>query len=101
MTEVPSGFYRLRFQLGQTLMAEHRKFCNVHSTSEFDGDLDFNWTATDDGWEYSSFEVTLHAVPDGNASTSTIPPGGFELPAPMDLQTIDTLSSERSRTRTK
>ena len=91
VTEVPSGHYRLRFQLGETLLAESRRFCAVHSTSEFDRDLDFDRTATEDGWEYSSWEVTLHAVPDGNASMSSIPAGKFELPAWTKAQAIDTL----------
>ncbi len=79
MTKIRAGTYRLRFQLG-TAWRRARGFCRLVGTSEFDRPLAFDVTESEEGVEYSTFEVTLHPVPLGTATTHTIPNDALQLP---------------------
>lgn len=81
MTSVPPGRYRLRFQLGSEWLAE-RRFCRTRGTSEFDGPFDFEEVESVTGTRYSTYEVTLHTVPEGTARTHVVPDERFDLPPP-------------------
>lgn len=81
MTSVPSGRYRLRFQLGSEWLAE-RRFCRPRRTSEFDSAFDFDEVESAGGIRYSVHKVTLHPVPEGTARTHVVPDQRFELPPP-------------------
>lgn len=79
VTSVPSGRYRLRFQLGTDWLAE-RRFCRIRGTSEFSSAFDFQEIESDKGTRYSAYEVTLHPVPQGTARTHAVSDSRFELP---------------------
>jgi len=79
MTSVPPGRYRLRFQLGSDWLAE-RRFCRTRGTSEFDSAFDFEEVESDRGTRYSTYELTLHPVPQGTARTHVVSDSRFELP---------------------
>jgi len=81
ITSVPIGNYRLRFQLGSDWLSE-RRFCQVSGTSEFDETFDFQEIKSDRGTNYSTYEVTLHAVLLGTAKTHQVSNSVFELPDP-------------------
>lgn len=82
ITEIPPGTYQLQFQLGVDWPRHGTSFCQVHATSEFDRPLAFTERPSDDGQYYSAFEVTLHPVPEGTATTHEIPRSAFRLPPP-------------------
>lgn len=79
ITQVPTGTYRLRFQLGRKWHVR-RFFCDVRGTSEFDDPVDFEEIERNDAVEYSTFEVTLHPVALGTARTHPISQLDFQLP---------------------
>ena len=78
ITQLPPGRYRLRFQFGSSWHVS-RYFCQVVGTSEFDDQFDFDEVEDSDGVEYKTFEVTLHPVPQGTATTRSIPNTAFQL----------------------
>lgn len=79
VTSVPSGRYRLRFQLGTDWLAE-RRFCRIRGTSEFSSAFDFQEIESDRGTRYTAYEVTLHPVPQGTTRTYAVSDSRFELP---------------------
>src|SRR5882724_3855500 len=79
VTSVPSGRYRLRFQLGSDWLSE-RRFCRIRGTSEFERAFEFQEVESDRGTRYSAYEVTLHPVPQGSARTHALSDSRFELP---------------------
>lgn len=81
MTSVPLGRYRLRFQVGSKWLTE-RRFCRTRGTSEFDDAFDFEEVESATGTRYSTYEVTLHPVPEGTARTHVVPDERFDLPPP-------------------
>lgn len=82
ITQIPAGVYRLQFQLGSSWPRGGSAFCQVRGTSEFDRPLRFEEREADDAVEYSTFKVTLHPVPEGTATTHSIPASAFQLPPP-------------------
>jgi hypothetical protein len=82
ITQIPPGVYHLQFQLGSSWPRGGTGFCQTRATSQFDRSLNFEERYTNDGVEYSSFDVTLHPVPQGTATTHGIPPAAFQLPPP-------------------
>lgn len=78
-TRVARGRYYLQFQFGIDWLRE-RRFCEVRGVSQFVDPLDFKEFYDYDGVTYTTFEVTLHPVADGNARTERIPATQFQLP---------------------
>ncbi|MGB9005731.1 MAG: hypothetical protein WCB96_08415 [Candidatus Aminicenantales bacterium] len=81
MTSIPIGTYRLRFQFGNYWLAD-RRFCKLFGTSEFYESFRFEERELNNGTEYSTWEVSLHPVPEGTAKTYQIANSSFELPPP-------------------
>lgn len=79
ITQIPTGVYRLQFQFGRSWHV-NRYFCEIFGTSEFAESFGFEEKITNQGVEYSTWEITLHPVPEGEARTSTIPSSDFQLP---------------------
>lgn len=73
------GRYVLVFQFGADWQIGVG-FCHQSGTSEFEKVLDVEERHTADGIEYSTFEVTLHSVPGGNATTRPVSATKFQLP---------------------
>jgi len=81
ITQVPAGGYTLHFQLGSQWL-EERRFCVIAGTSAFERSLDFEERHSDNGVTYTTIDVTLNAVPEGNTRTHPILPTSFALPPP-------------------
>lgn len=78
---LPSGQYRLRFQLGTDWLRE-RRFCRLLATSEFEDSFNYQEVTSDGGVKYGSYEVTLHPVKEGKARIMKLDNERFELPDP-------------------
>ncbi|MBA2937020.1 hypothetical protein HZF08_01730 [Paenibacillus sp. CGMCC 1.16610] len=76
LTEIPDGEYSLFFALGDDYEPTHFSFYDAF-TSEFDKKLNFQEIKEKDGTSYSTYSVTLEAVPDGNARTSSVSKNEF------------------------
>ena len=68
----------LQFSTGTDWDKSKRKFLRDKSYLQFDNLLEFKETKTDLGIKWTTFEVTLHAVLDGNAHTTPIDESDFE-----------------------
>jgi hypothetical protein len=79
VTSIPPGRYQLLFQFGEVWL-HSRRFCHVDRTAQFDDVFAFDERTEDDGVTYRSFRVTLHAVPNGEATTSALPNEPLLLP---------------------
>jgi uncharacterized protein YgiM (DUF1202 family) len=73
MAGIPDGQYILFFAEGSAWDMEAREFTTTVSHQRFDDILIFATTTS----TYSTWEVTLYGVVDGNATTSPVPPEEF------------------------
>jgi hypothetical protein len=71
-TKVRPGTYRLRFLLGTGWTKGGKHFCQRVSASEFERVMEFEETQRSDGIEYSTYRISLQAVPGGTGKTHFI-----------------------------
>ena len=77
LRDIGVGTYVLQFQTGVDWNQGDLTFRRELGTSEFDDRLTFMEDRTATGTRYSTFRVTLNAVPGGTARTHGIDPGAF------------------------
>lgn len=75
---VAPGVYDLLFANGVDWDVITQRFKRDKSYAKFEEPLDFREEETQTGIRYSTFRVTLHPVPSGNARTSSINESEFE-----------------------
>jgi len=78
LSHVRHGTYRLKFVFGASWYG--RRFCVERRAFEFDDPLYFTEVRHGDSAPYSTFQVTLNPVPEGNASFHSISPSSVEVP---------------------
>jgi hypothetical protein len=74
---IPPGQHRLKFQIGSDWDKQAEHFGCVSATAIFDRTASYEERETAKGIEYSTVQVTLHKVVDGNAYTTPIDPAAF------------------------
>jgi len=71
------GSYQLYFSLGEDWDASSARFTRRAEFFRFEELLPFATTATEQGQQYTIFQVTLHAVTGGTAPVESLPEGKF------------------------
>ena len=69
---VTDGTFRVIFAYGDAIIEGTDRFASPNGFSEFREPFDFVTTRTTSGYQYSTFNITLHKVAGGNARTGTI-----------------------------
>jgi hypothetical protein len=77
MNRIPTGTYRLMFQIGRAWDNEAEMFNCAIATGVFDQMAAFEEHQTTDGVEYTEIAITLHKFVGGNARTSSLPQSQF------------------------
>lgn len=72
ITGIQDGNYYLYFMLGSDWDGSIGKFTHDKSFFRFSRSLPFTTTWTDDGYQYTIYELTLHPVRGGNAVTNAV-----------------------------
>lgn len=70
---IPDGVYRIYFSQGEAWDSERNQFARDVSLQRFEDTLDFTTT----GRQYTSWKITLHAVPGGNAGAEHVDPSQY------------------------
>lgn len=77
VSRIVPGEYVVQFATGRDWDADERAFRRDPTFAIFDKALSFSERQVDDGTVYSTHEITLHAVPNGNVRIRSISPGEF------------------------
>ena len=72
LKQVPDGTYQVLFVLGEDWDAKTQSLTGSKHFSKFDRSLNFTTTQLSDRIEYTVFQLTLHPVVGGNATTSSV-----------------------------
>jgi hypothetical protein len=73
VARISSGEYKVQFTTGRDWDSKQLAFREDQAFATFGEALSF----TDDGRFYSTYEITLHAVPNGNVQKKTISAEAF------------------------
>jgi len=73
VTNIPDGVYLVYFRTGTDWQAEQQSFRTNEICQRFESTLSFVTTAS----EYTTWEITLHAVENGNARTEAVAPSAM------------------------
>ncbi len=74
---IDEGIYKVVYSQGEEWDPDAERFQRHSSFFEFEDLLDFSERPTIGGVGYSTYELTLHRVVNGNARTRSIPPDDF------------------------
>jgi hypothetical protein len=72
LEQIPDGTYQVLFELGLGWNPQTQGFSQNKSFARFDELLEYTTVQFGNQIQYRAFEVTLHTVLDGNASTSNV-----------------------------
>jgi hypothetical protein len=75
---IADGTYWVVFGLGSDWDQQAGQFRATASAKRFDESFQFSTAGTTEGWLYTSYEITLHTVPQGTASTNTVATAEFD-----------------------
>jgi hypothetical protein len=77
ITNISSGDYLVKFALGTGYHADSGRFLYAQSFAKFDETFDFHQYRTSDGIEWNDYNISLHGVVGGTATTSRISASEF------------------------
>jgi hypothetical protein len=75
---ISDGVYRLAFEFGSNWDTTQKTFLVDRSAESFDDTFNFETSDLTSSIQYTTFNVTLNPVADGNATTSTLDPSEFD-----------------------